>query len=693
MSNEQLAKLAIQSHNAGDLATAERIYRQILALDPRDPDALHLLGVLCCQTGRIDESERLIKYALELRPNFSAAMVNLGNVLRFKGLPDESIACYRKAIALTPNFPEAHNNLGNVLRAKGYLDDAIACFRLAIHFNPDFAEAHKNLGVGLREKGDFDGAIACQRRAISLQPQDAHAYRYLGNALHYKMRYGEAIEAYQRAITLKPDFALAYVNLGATLRQMEKLDEAIAACNTAISIDPNCSLAYTCLGLALKETGRIEDAVAAYRKGVELDPTDAYAVSHLILALHYSPASTPQTIYEQCRHWSALYAEPLNRLIKAHDNVRDPGRPLRIGYVSPDLKWSSLAVFFLPLLTRHDRNAFQVFCYAEVHVPDRMTDRLQSHADHWRSTVGLTDEQIAQLIRNDKIDILIDLALHSPDHRLGVFARKPAPVQVTYLAYCSTTGLSAIDYRLTDPYLDPPGASTESYSERTARLPESYWCYRPDHLAADPGPLPASSSGHITFGSLNNFCKVSPPALDAWCELLHAAPNSSLLLHAKEGTHRQRMIETIAKRGIDPSRLRFAGQLPLKQYIALYAGIDIALDPFPYGGGTTTCDALWMGVPVVSLAGSTAVGRAGLSLLSNVGLSHLVARSVDEYLRIALNLASDLPALAALRSSLRNRMLDSPLMDAPRFVRNIEAAYRQMWRTWCDAAVEPNDVP
>jgi protein O-GlcNAc transferase len=268
--------------------------------------------------------------------------------------------------------------------------------------------------------------------------------------------------------------------------------------------------------------------------------------------------------------------------------------------------------------------------------------------------------------------------------RLLVFARKPAPVQVTYLAYCSTTGLDTIDYRLSDPYLDPPGGDESVYSERTVRLPRTYWCYQPSVPPMSVGPLPALSRGYVTFGCLNNFCKVSEPTLAAWSRILLSIPESRLLLNASEGSHRQRVLDRLGREGIEPHRIQFVGRLPAPEYFHLYDGIDIALDPFPYGGGTTTCDALWMGVPVVSLLGRTAVGRGGMSILSNVGLPDWVVRTEDAYVKLATQWALDLGRLNELRSTLRRRMEASPLMDAPKFARDIEAAYRGMWREWCE---------
>jgi predicted O-linked N-acetylglucosamine transferase (SPINDLY family) len=301
--------------------------------------------------------------------------------------------------------------------------------------------------------------------------------------------------------------------------------------------------------------------------------------------------------------------------------------------------------------------------------------------------LGLSDEAAARIIRDDQIDILVDLTMHMADNRLLVFARRPAPVQATYLAYCGTTGLVAIDYRLTDPFLDPPYENDAGggpiYSEESICLPETYWCYRPPAEIELRSTPPTLNSGHVTFGCLNNFCKVTGATLDAWGQLMQRVPGSRLVIHARPGSHRDRVRDFFTSQNIAPDRLTFADKLPLRDYLRLYEAIDVALDSFPYGGGTTTCDALWMGVPVVSLAGQTAVSRGGLSILSNLGLPELVAADVEGYIEIASGLARDLSRLADLRGTLRNRMLRSPLMDAPRFARNIETAYRRMWHRWC----------
>src|SRR5208282_4692744 len=335
-----------------------------------------------------------------------------------------------------------------------------------------------------------------------------------------------------------------------------------------------------------------------------------------------------------------------------HANDPDPERRLRVGYVSPDFRRHPVGLFLLPLLEAHDRGRVEVFCYSSVSAPDDITQQCLNHADCWRDAAALDDETLAALIRADRIDVLVDLSAHIAGNRLLVFARKPAPVQATYLAYCSTTGLQTIDYRLTDPYLDTPGQAGAAYAEQSVWLEDTYWCYRPVIELPPPGPLPAVGTGYVTFGCLNNFCKASPPCLSVWRDLLQTVPGSHLLLCAHRGAHRDRLRGFFAA-AVDPQRVEFVGVSLLPEYFRLYDRIDIALDPFPYSGGTTTCDALWMGVPVVSLAGKTAVGRAGLSILTNAGLPDLVAGSIDDYLRIAASLANDLARLDGLRTGLR----------------------------------------
>ena len=342
----------------------------------------------------------------------------------------------------------------------------------------------------------------------------------------------------------------------------------------------------------------------------------------------------------------------------------------------------------LPLLREHDRRHFEIFCYSHLQRGDDVTEKVRSLSDHWQNIVRLGDEEAEAMIRADGIDILVDLALHTARNRLPLFARKPAPVQVSYLGYCGTTGLEAIDYRLSDPYLDPAESDPACYREETLRLPHCYWCYQPGGVTPSPGPLPAARAGYVTFGCLNNFAKVCAPALELWAEIMREVRGSRLLLHAPTGSSQRDVIERFASRNVSRERLEFVWRQSWEEYVQSLSRIDLALDPFPYGGGITTCDALWMGVPVVSLSGRTAVGRGGRSILANLGLADLIGESPREYCDIAVSLSRDLARLAGLRSTLRERMEQSPLRDAPGFARAVESVYRKIWRRRCEQCAE-----
>ena len=577
--------LAVQHHQAGRLGEAEGIYRQILAGDPRQPDTLHMLGVLAHQLGRNDLAVDLIGQAMAILPEHPAFRSNLSEAHRALGQTTEAIAASREALRLKPDYPEALNNLGNALLQAGRPDEAIVEFRKAIELNPSSAETYHNLGAALQETWQLDGAVAAFRRAITL-----------------KHHYPEAQSA-------------------------------------------------------------------------------------LILALNCHPSGDARAIAEEQSRWNQQYAEPLRHLIQPPTNERSVARRLRIGYVSADFREHPVGCNLLPLLAGHDPHGFEIFGYAGVARPDPLTERFRASAHHWRSTVGISDELLAAQIREDRIDILVDLAVHTANHRLLVFARKPAPVQVTFAGYPGSTGLTAIDYRLSDPFLDPPGMDESIYAEKTVRLPHSFWCYDPlDGRETPVNNLPAQSNGYLTFGCLNNFCKTNPASVRLWARILCAVPCSRLLLLAPEGSHRQRVTELFGKEGVGAERLEFVSHQPRRKYLELYHRIDLGLDTLPYNGHTTSLDSFWMGVPVVNLVGKTIVGRAGFCQLTNLKLPELIASTPEDYVQIATALAEDLSRLAALRSTLRPRMEKSPLMDASRFARDIEAAYREMWRQWCAKA-------
>lgn len=680
--------LGIALRNSGDLNNSLLAFDRAIELRADFAEAhLNRANVLN-DLNRFDDAIAASNRAITLRADSAEAYNNLGVALTGKDRIDEAIDAYRRALALNPTLAQIHNNLGNAFRGKNELDEAIECYRAAIALDPQLPELHFNLGIALAGRGKLDAAVAANRDAIALRADYPEALNNLGDALHQKGQIGEAIATFARALTLRPRYADAYSNLGNALREAGKLDDAIAAIRKSLSIKPT-SVAANNLGLALKDAGQLDEAIAAFHQALAVDAQDRMAHDNLLLTLNYHPAYDAADIAEESARWNARHAQPLRQFIQIHDNDPTPDRRLRVGYVSADFWLHASAMFLIPLLEHHDQQQVEVFCYADVIRPDATTARFKQLAQ-WRDTVGLSDEQIATLIRHDRIDILVDLKLHTADNRLLVFAHKPAPVQVTWLGYPGSTGLGAIDYRLSDPYLDPAGMDESIYSERTIRLPDTFWCYDPlDDRSIPVAPLPARANGFITFGCLNNFCKTNDATFAAWAKVLLQVPNSRIILLAPEGTTRRRALERLLRDGIDPARIEFAPRQSRKSYLQLYHRVDLSLDTFPCTGHTTSFDSLWMGVPVITLAGARAVDRAGWSQLSNLGLPELAAHSIDQFVQRAVELANDILRLEELRATLRPRMENSPLLDAAKFARNIESAYRQMWRAWCAAKPPP----
>jgi protein O-GlcNAc transferase len=541
------------------------------------------------------------------------------------------------------------------------------------------------LALQHHRSGQIQSAEQLYREVLSLQPDHADALHNLGLIAHQSGRNDIALNLLHQAVRLKSDSADALTNLGNVLRSVARLDEAIAAYSKAVALQPNFLNAHFNLASTFILTGQLDDAIAACRNVLILDPSHVEAHSNLVLFLNYHPGIDPAGVAQEHRQWNLRHARPLARFIQPHPNDRDPHRPLRIGYVSPDFHEHAVSRFALALLANHDRDRFQIFCYAQVLSPDSVTKEYQQCAHTWRNIVGVADAEAAQLIRRDKIDILIDLAGHMTGNRLLVFAQKPAPVQVTYLGYPATTGLETIDYRFTDALADPPGMTEAYCTEQLVRLPQTAWCYQPPQPSPPVAPLPAQQNHHITFGSFNNFTKVNPPLLDLWAQILHRVPDSRLMIKAKAlcaDSVKRGVQQRMSDHGIAPDRLDLRAWVPAADHLGLYHQIDIALDTYPYHGTTTTCESLWMGVPVITLAGPSHVARVGVSLLTTLGLEHLIATTPEQYIRIATTLATDIPRLKSLRRSLRSRMQQSSLMDAPAFARHIEATYRRMWHTW-----------
>jgi protein O-GlcNAc transferase len=612
------------------------------------------------RAGRLPQAEICYRQVLAAEPDHADALHLMGIIAQQMGRHDVAVDLIRRAITLNGNNPAYFCNLGDALRDLGYLADAVAACSHAVRMKPDFAEAHSNLGLALKGQGRLDEAIAACREAIRI----------------------------------KPALAEAHFNLGNALRDMGRLDEATAACRQATRVDPGSAKSHCNLGTALSDQGRFDEAAAAYRKAIRLKPDFAWASSGLAFCMNYVEHVSPAALFAAHRGWNERHGRPLP-LASAYPNDRSAGRRLRVGYVSPDFRSHSVAQFLEPLLGSHDPDGIEVFCYAEVSWPDATTERFKRRADHWVTTVGLSDEALAERIRSDGVDVLVDLTGHTSKNRLPVFARKPAPVQVTWLGYPNTTGLDAIDYRLVDAVTDPEGEADAYASETLVRLPGGFLCYGPPDQAPAPGAAPCLSNGFVTFGSFNNPAKLSGATLDAWTQVLTRLPTARLLLKGKPfadaATHAL-FLDRLAERGVAADRVELVGWLPDQAHLALYDRVDIAFDPFPYNGTTTTCEALWMGVPVVTLRGDRHAGRVGASLLTQIGLTDLIADSIEAYVEMAVALAGDPARLADLRHSLRPRMAASSLCDAAGFARKVEDAYRTMWARWC-AAPRPVHAP
>jgi len=650
---------------------------------PQTTDELNHRAITLAQQGNLDEAIAHFERILLTDPNFIKGHFNLGFALQNQGRLEEAAASYRRALDLKPDYSEALNNLGTVLTAQKKLDEALACYRRTLELTPRDAGAQNNLGTVLLELGKLDEAATCYRQALAAMPDYTEAHNNLGVAMFKQGRLDDAVGYYRRALELKPNYPEAFNHLGTALMAQGKVDEAVACNRRALELRPDFAEVYDNLGAALCVQGKVDEAIACNRRALELRPDFAEAHSSLIFMMYYHPDYDPPTIFEECRRWNRRHAEPHKKGILRHLNDADPVRKLRIGYVSPDFCDHVLSSFTIPLLSSHDHGQFTVICYANVTHPDALTERLRGYTDGWRELVGLSDQQAADLVRSDQIDILVELTMHSTNNRLLVFARKPAPVQVAWLGINGTTGLSTIDYRLTDPYLDAPELSDAYYSEESFRLPETLWCYYPLADQVQVNRLPASQNGYVTFGCLNNFMKINDGVLALWATVLNAIPHSRLLLLAPRGEARDHVLATLQQQGIAKARLEFVDRRPRLEYFQLYNQIDLCLDTIPYNGHTTSLDAFWMGVPTITLLGKTVVGREGYSQLCNLRLEDLVARTNEEFVAIATKLTNDLPRLTELRATLRQRMLASPLMDAKRFTRNVEQAYRQMWRRWC----------
>jgi protein O-GlcNAc transferase len=654
LSPDEAMQLALQHHRARDLPRAESIYRQILAVDPNHADALHLLGCIAHQVGRYEDAIQIIS----------------------------------RAIAIRPNVADYHTNLGEAFSLIGRIDQAIACYRTAIRLRPALMQSYNNLAIVLLSQNKLDDAESVMRSASSVDPKDPSIWSNLGIIQSRQEKFGDALASFDRAVTLAPTYAEAHENKAVTLMSLGRWGDAVAALREAQKLAPDRVSILNNLGTAYQMEGFVRQAIDCFEQAIARDAHFPGAHSNLLLALHYVPGFTRQEVFQRHVEWGRRYAIlPSPPPSSGAPREAEQTRRLKVGFVSSDFRVHSVAFFIEPLLETRDRTDWEVFCYSDVQAADVVTQRFERLADVWRDLRGISDAQAAQIIQDDRIDILIDLQGHTGLNRLLVFARKPAPIQITWLGYPDTTGLSQIDYRLTDIWADPPGDGDEFHTERLIRLDRCAWCYRPPQSAppvAQMSPCQRPDANGITFGSFNTLAKINDELLSVWSKILHRVPNSRLLLKAdglSDPAAQERILDIMSRHGIARGRLDIRARTgSLDAHFKTYHSIDIALDAFPYHGTTTTCDALYMGVPVVTLAGDRHVSRVGVSLLTAVGLPELIATTEDAYIQAACGLA--VPSiLRSLHPTLRPRMQKSALMDSTSHARAIHRALRQIWIT------------
>ncbi len=670
----------------GRLDDAEVQTRALLAADPQHAMAWKTLAAVLLAQGKdaLDAAQK----AVARMPNDAQAVTNLGRAFHDRRMYKEAITAYRYALRLQPQLLQALLNLGAALRDTGDLAGAEAQLLTATRLHPSSPEAFNDLGVTLTLAGRLDAAYQSLHQALALAPQHAMAMTNLGQALIEGRRHDLAAGVFDRALATQPDLAKAHLGRANALRELGLLEDAEASYRRALALQPQDPLTEMGLGICLVEQGRAEEALVHYQAAQTLERNDLAALPGMMFARQYLADPTPLDWIHEARAFGAA-ASAHAQVFQRWQVTADAHRPLRVGMVSGDLRRHPVGRFMesvlLELAGQHSASLSFV-AYFNHHEEDELTARLKPRCVQWHAVGEWTDAQLARQIHQDGVDILIDLAGHTTHNRVRVFAWRPAPVQLSWLGYFATTGIAEMDYLLADPHTVPPEHEAH-FTETIWRLPETRMCFTPPREVVPVSPLPAQASGHITFGCFNHVGKINDTVIATWSRILHRVPGSRLFLKAKQlagEAARQRLTRALAAHGISDDRLVLEAGSPRLQYLETYHRIDIGLDPFPYTGGTTTVESLWMGVPVLTLAGPNLISRQGLALMNNAGLPDWVASDADDYVERAVAFANDLPALAELRSQLRAQVLASPLFDAQTFARHFEAALRGMWTRWCE---------
>lgn len=677
---ERLAAL----FSASRLGEAEAVAQQMIQAWPDHGFGWKVLGTVLAAQGRLPEAVPALERSLALLPSDPETHSNLGKVLQDLGRSAEAETRCRQALGLRPEFHGAHHNLGNALMSLGRTPEAEESLLRALALAPDYSEAYSDLGCLLQSVGRLPEAESSFRRALELKQDFPEAHNNCGIVLQALGRLHEAEANFRRAVELKPDYHDALYNLGNTHLALGRSPDAETSYRRVLELKPDYQAAHHNLGNALKDLGRLEEAVASYRRALELKPDLHDAHTNVIFALDLMEGRGISEQQEERKRWYARHGKRCAESIRPHRNTPDPERKLRVGYVSADFRRQSACYIFGPVIRHHDPSMFEVFCYSGVKQEDEITALLRQAAHAWRSTLSIPDEDLAGQIRDDGIDILVDLSGHMAGNRLLVFARKPAPVQVTAWGYANGTGLETIDYFLADPVVVPL-VERSLFAEEIFDLP-CFVCYEPPEYLPEVSPQPALCGRPFTFACINRVEKISDRILALWGRILAALPEAGLLVKGwglDDPKHREHFLRRSREAGIGEDRVRLLGNSPHHEHLKTYQDADLVLDPFPHGGGVSTAESLCMGVPVVTLQGATPTSRPSASILTVLNARDWIAQTDADYVRIAVDAARDLPRLARTREQLRSRLAESIVGDVRTYTRAVETAYRSMWRRWC----------
>jgi len=673
---------ALQLFADGRIDEAQTAGKAILQGDADNAAILHMLGLIAHRQSDLSGASAYLHRAQQVALDDAAIACDLGGILVLQEHLSEAAICFRHALVLEPANGQAFYNLGCTLQAQDNNAHAETCYRHALQILPDAAHILSNLGSSLQKQKKIKEAIACYRRVLNAHPNDISTLNNLGLSLYSEGMHEDAKPCYTRIIVLQPDFSSAYINLGMTYYEQMDYERALRLYEHALAIDDAYTEAYFSIGVALQALCRPHEALEYYEKALQTDADYVKSHSNMLMTLNFIPGLSQQQIFEAHARFGQQVEKNLKPSWPIHANPKDKDRRLRIGYVSADFRTHAVSYFIEPVFAHHDKTQFELYCYSNGKPRDAFTDRLMTYADHWLNCTDMSDDQLAQHIREEGIDILIDLSGHTAQNRLLTFARKPAPIQITYLGYPGSSGLSAMDYRITDGRIEP--GSDAYYTETLLRMPESMWCYKPSPDMPEINALPALSNGYLTFGSFNNVNKVSDICIELWAALLHAIPTARLLMvTVQEGQLRTRLLQQFQALGIDAARIQFQGKLAPHEFQLALQQVDITLDPFPVNGATTTCESLWIGVPVLSLIGERFSSRAGYSVLHAARLPDFALETPESLIATAQLLANNLPLLANIRMGLRDHLRVTPLLDAGSFTRSLEHLYREAWIRWC----------